>query len=266
MVWGLGAGSAAAQKPLGVFDCGPNPPAWAAVCTLSDLDPPHVWAEAKALSVTRGTLWLLKVGYHEDLRTPIGPHAARVRARIDAYGLLPWIAGQTLNEEWYEQWLGGAWAGEPYYFAPSHPGGTDIIRDWAGKQHALLKAQIPVPVVWITTIAGHPASSFRPVPANVDVVAIDAYVPEGYTFETSAGPALAFSEQSTTQPLVLIPQAFEAPGWAALNETLAAKYMTWLARPRWIALMAFSWRDRPALGMRGLESFPAVEAVISRGK
>lgn len=258
----LASEAAAQTKPIGLFDCGQTPPSWAQFCTLSDLDPPHKWAEAIALSRTRGMLWVLKVGYHEDPRTPITAHALKVRARLDEYGLLPFIAAQSLNEEIYEQWLGGAFAGAPYHFPPNTPNGTETIRGWWSYQHALLKAVIPVPVAWITTIAGHPASTFRPVPANVDVILLDPYIPAGGDFATYVAGVLQFSEQGTTQPIVLVAQWFEAAGWQAPDPAHVAQYMALLQRPRVAALMGFTWLDRPALNMRGLAGLPALRTAV----
>lgn len=249
-------------KPVGLFDCGPTPPTWAAFCTLSDLDAPHKWAEAIALSRTRGTKWVLKIGYHNDPRVPITAYAQQVRARIDEYGLLPHLAAQSFNEELYEQWLAGAFAGDPYYFSPETPNGTELIRGWWTYQHALLKAVIPVPVAWITTVAGHPSGTFRPVPGNVDVILLDPYIPPGGDFATHVTAALQFSEQNTTQPIGLVAQWFEADGWETPNPAHVALYLSLLQRPRVVALMGFTWLDRPALNMRGLSSLPALRAAV----
>jgi hypothetical protein len=255
----LVASTAHAQKPLGAYDCGDHPPTWATVCTLSDLDPPHVWAEAKALSVTRGIVWWLKVGYHNDPRVPIGAHAALVRARIDAYGLLPYIAGQSLGEEWHTQWVANAFA--VYGFPATYPNGHRVIRDWLTYQHGELKRHIPVPVVWVTPVISDWDGAW-PVPRNTDAVAMDPYMPRDGVWALDVESWLWRAEESTDLPLVLVAQWFDAPGYAKPRAEDVARYLSWLARPRWIALVAFTWRDRPGLDMTGMESLPALRAAV----
>lgn len=254
------AAPAAAQKPVGLFDAGHNPPSWAAFATLSDLDPPHVWAEAKALSVSRGMVWWLKIGYHEDPRTPIGAHAAKVRARIDAYGLLPHIAGMTvLVEEAYGYWQSGDWT--RFGLPPNYPNGHRIIRDWLGYQHAQAKQHIPVPVIWIAPVVTGWDGPL-PIPLNTDGVALDPYIFPGGSFQSDVERYLWMAEEVTSLPLVLIAQWFDAPGFEAPRPADVAKYLAWVQRPRWIALAGFTWRDRPSLSMRGLESLPAVRLAL----
>ena len=110
---------------------------------------------------------------------------------------------------------------------------------------------------------GRWASSFRPVPAHTDYVALDPYVPTGGSFDVHVAPLLAFSEQSTTLPLILVPQYFEAPGYEPVNEVMVARYAAIFARPRYAALLAFTWQDRPALGMTGLGN-SAIRAAVER--
>ncbi len=255
----LSVATASAQKPLGLFDAGPTPPTWASFATISDLDPPHVWAEAKALSVTRGMVWWLKLGYHENPTTPIGAHAARVRARLDAYGLLPYVAGMSVGEEWYGYWSAGDLT--RYGLPPGYPNGHRIIRDWLGYQHAEAKRHIPVPVIWITPVVTGWDGPL-PIPLNTDGVALDPYVFPGGTFQSDVEPYLWMAEEVTSLPLVLIAQWFEAPGFEAPREADVAKYLAWVNRPRWIALAAFTWRDRPSLSMRGLESLLPLRAAV----
>lgn len=252
--------TAHAQKPLGLFDPGPNHPTWASVGTISDTVSDDAFRDAAALSQSRPFVWLLQLGYHEDPRTPIGPHAARIRARLEATGLLPYVVALSVGEEWYEYWLAGEFA--RYGLTADNPAGQPMIHDWLGKQHAAAKAQIPVAVVWITTVAGN--ATYRPVPANTDIVALDPYIPVGGSFHTSVAPILDFAEQAIPHPLVLVPQWFEAPGFAPVNETTAALYALRLSRPRYIAMLGFTWRDRPQLSMKGLESLPALRLAVEK--
>lgn len=252
--------SAQVSKPVGVFDGGHNPPTWAQFATLSDLDPPHVWAEAKALSVTRGTIWWLKIGYHEDPRVPVGPHAARVRQRLDAYGLLPYIGGMTvLMEEAYGYWKNGDL--RHLNFPPDYPGGEKVIRDWLGFQIAEAKKHIPVPAIWITPIATK-WDGPMPVPATADIVALDPYIFAGGTFQSDVEPWLWLAEESVSQPLLLIAQWFDQPGFAPPDPANVPRYLHWLSRPRWMALAAFTWLDRPWLNMRGLSSLTTLRQTV----
>jgi hypothetical protein len=257
----LVASSAFAQvaKPVGVFDGGHNPPSWAAFATISDLDPPHVWAEAIALSRSRGTLWWLKLGYHENPTTPIGAHAARVRNRLDEYGLLPYVAGMSVGEEWYGYWSAGDLT--RYGLPPGYPNGHRIIRDWLGYQHAEAKRHIPVPVIWISPVVTGWDGPL-PIPLNTDAVALDPYIFPGGTFQSDVEPWLRLAEEVTPLPLVLIAQWFEAPGFEAPRAADVSRYLAWLSRPRWIALAGFTWQDRPTLAMRGLSSLPALRLAV----
>jgi len=253
------AGVAEAQKPVGLFDPGTNPPAWASFGTITDTVSDDRFREAAAMSRARGFLWVLSMGHHEHPATPIGPHAERVKARLAATGLLPYVIAFNVGEEWYEQWLHGAFS--HYGLVPNNLDGTAIIHDWLGKQHAAAKAVLGLPVIWITTIAGPPGAGFRPVPAHTDYVALDPYAPKGGDFQSFVLGPLAYSEQSTTHPLILIPQYFAQEGYAPLTESMIAAYAQVLARPRYAAMMAFTWKDRPVLGMTGLENLPLRAAV-----
>jgi hypothetical protein len=257
------AGVASAQtKPIGLFDPGEHPPAWASFGTIAD------WSDfeaARRLSDRRGFKWVLQLGYALPPTEPIGPHAARVRARLDAAGLTPHVVAMSVGEEWYEHWRAGTFA--PYGLAADNPAGMPIIRDWMGRQHAAAKAAIPVPVIWITTVAGHPAGTFRPIPPNTDFVAIDAYIPKGGSFDVNVAPIFAYAEQSvvgTGMRLVQIPPWFEAEGWETPTDLDLKKYALWAARPLWFAVLGFTWQDRPALGMRGLESLPGTRAAVTK--
>lgn len=253
---------AAAQKPTCLFDPGPNPPAWSQCGTLPDTATDAKLAEARLLSESRGYLWVLQLGYHENPTTPIYEHAMDVRDRLTAAGLWPYVVANSVFEETYEHCEAGLFA--DYGLPAGSPACMKTVRDWMGFQHAQAKAALGLPIVWITTVAGHPSSSFRPIPANTDFVAIDAYIPPGGTFDTHVAPILAFAEQSvagTSMRLVQIPQWFAAEGWAAPSELDIAKYAAWAARPLWFATIGFTWQDRPWLGMKGLESLGIRSAV-----
>lgn len=256
----LSAGFVDAQtKPLGVFDPGNRPPVWASFGTISDTVSDDRFREAAQLSEATGFKWLLQLGYWEHPITPIGPHAGRVLDRLRDTGLLPHVVALSVGEEWYEQWLSGEFT--RYGLTPENPAGTAIIHHWMGLQHAAAKMALGVPAVWITN-AVHP--SLRPIPANTDVVAIDAYVWHG-AFETHVEPIYRLAEQTTTLPLVMIPQWFEGHGFPRPRSSDVAKYFEWLKRPQWIALLGFTWRTRPN-GLGGLEDMPEILAEIEGRK
>ena len=88
----------AQTKPLGVFDPGTNPPSWAQFGTISDTASDERFVDAAQMSEATGFLWLLQLGYHEDPRTPIGPHAGRVLDRLRSTGLLPSVVAVSVGE------------------------------------------------------------------------------------------------------------------------------------------------------------------------
>lgn len=263
MVGLLLATTASAQtKPIGLFDPGPNPPAWASFGTIPDTSSDDRLRDAAALSRARGFKWVLQLGYHEHPATPIGPHAARVRARLEAAGLLPHVLAMSVGEEWYEYWLAGEFA--RYGLAADNPAGVHIIRDWLGRQHLAAQTALGLPTLWITTVASHRAGAYRPIPDHTNFVALDPYIPEGGSFALNVAPILRLAEESTTLPLVLVPQWFRAPGFATPSPVDAALYRQWLTRPQWVAMLGFTWRDRPWLQMQGLEGLPALRDAVER--
>lgn len=262
--------AAGQAKPTGVYDCGDDPPAWVSLCTIADTEPDANFVSARALSQRRGVRWLLQLGYHEPPAQPIGAHAARVRARLDAAGLLPHLAGMAVGEEWYERLLTGVFA--PLGLPADHPQGIEIVREWAGQQHAAAFAAIPVPVLWITTLPNNDPTFgrawYRPVPASTHVVAVDAYIHAGGTFAGHVAPVLAHAETTTALPLVLIPQWFHIPGdplWSYRPTTADLDaYAAWAARPRWIATLGFTWRSRPWAGIVGLRDLLDLRATVEQ--
>lgn len=246
----------AGAKPLGLYDCGHTPPSWVAVCTIADTEPDRNFVDARMLSERRGIVWLLQLGYHEDPRLPIGPHAARILDRLDATGLRPYVAAVSVGEEWYEHWQAGTFA--RLGLTSDNMAGMPIIHDWLGKQHLAAKTVLGVPVVWITGSV----NALRPVPAHTDLVALDPYVTPGHAFTTAVAPVLAVAEQSTPLPLVLIAQWFHAEGYAKPKAEDVAQYLAWLARPRWVALLGFTGRSRPWAGITGLADLPDLRAAV----
>lgn len=250
----------AQTKPLGVFDPGTNPPSWAQFGTISDTVSDERFVDAAQMSEATGFLWLLQLGYHEDPRTPIGPHAGRVLDRLRSTGLLPYVVAVSVGEEWYEYCLAGEFA--RYGVGAGNPACVPVLHDWMGKQHLAAKTALGVPVVWITTLA-HP--TYRPIPAHTDIVALDPYMGPGGSFDAVVAPVLAMAEQATPLPLVVIPQWFEGHGFPRPRASDVAKYFDWLTRPRWIALLGFTWRTRDN-GIVGLSDLPDIRTAIEARK
>lgn len=265
----LAADAAAQWKPVGVFEPGQHPPAWATFGNIKDVWTDAEFVAARRLSESRPFVWLLEIGGREPVTWPIGPHAARIRQRLIDTGLRPYVVGVMYFEEWYEHWLSGKWTdiGLP----PSHPAGVDIIRDWTGRQHAALKAELGLPVIWMTTVANNDPrlQPYRPVPANVDYVAIDAYVGVGRSFATDVMPVLAHAEHTTHLPLLMVTQWFvenrpESPWRFEPNPNDVVNYLAWAQRPRWVATMGFLWSSSPHDRLVGLADLPVTRSLIER--
>lgn len=247
------------MKAIGLYGPGPNPPAWASFGMLADFGD---FESAKRLSDERGFLWVLQMGHAEPVERPISAHAARIKARLESSGLRPYVIAVTVREEWYEHWRAGEFADKG--LPPNAPWGVSVIRDWAGRQHKAVKDVLGLPVVWVTTAANDNAalSPHQPIPAGVDVVAIDAYVPKGGSFAAHVAPVLEHAERATALPLVLVAQWFHAHGYAKPKASDVAAYLAWLARPRWVALLGFTGRSRPWAGITGLADLPDLRAAV----
>lgn len=261
------------MKPVGVYDPGPQPPDWVRVATIADIDSDEWFVEARQMSERRGILWVLLLGYHQSPAEMIGPHAATVRARLERTGLRPYVIAMSLGEEWYEQWTHGFFTS--HGLPPSAPNGVDVIHHWLGRQHAAARVELPLPVLWVTTIANNDRASattaipYRPVPAHTDFVGVDAYVLDGGTFESQPRPILETAERTVSQPLVLIPQWFKGTDpdtgfYHGPRVEDAAQYVAWFcARPRWVAMLGYTWQNRLPGGY-GLAGMPEIRAAVER--
>lgn len=257
-------------KPTGMYDCGPTPPSWVKLCTIADGEPLSNFINARQLSEQRGILWLLQLGYHQSIATPIDQLAEQTLVKINTAGLKPHIAGVAVREEWYEHLLNGDYT--KYGLPASHPQGREIVRDWAGQQYGQAKAILGLPTVWITTVVNNDMTFglhwWRPVPLNVDVVAVDAYVPQGGSFAQNVAPVLAHAESTTHLPLVLIPQWFYIPNdplWSRQPTVSDVdQYGQWAQRPRWIASIGFTGRSRPSVGIVGLMDLPLLRHRVGQ--
>lgn len=250
------------MKPIGLYGPGDDPPAWASFGMLADFGD---FDAAKRLSETRGFWWVLQMGHAEPVERPIAAHAARIKARLDSSGLRPYVIAVTVREEWYEHWRAGEFTSKG--LPPEAPWGVSVIQDWAGRQHAAVKSVLGLPVVWVTTAANNDPAlpPYQPIPAGVDVVAIDAYVAPGQSFTQHVVPVLQHAERTTPLPLVVIAQWFRHEGDPLWHDGPtpedAAAYLDWVHRPRWLALIGFTWNSR-GNGIVGAADLPAVRAAI----
>jgi hypothetical protein len=259
----------ALAKPLGVFDPGPDPPAWASLGVIHDILTDAELTQCLRLSHERGMKWILFLGGRVPHNVPIGPHAAQVRARFEALGLMPWVVAYMYHEEWYEHFLEGTFT--RYGYPPDYPNGIELVCGWVGRQHKAATAELGVPAVWVTNMVNTDPSlgrgHYRPVPAHTQYVAIDAYVGPGRPFD-SIVPVLAHAETTTPLPLILIPQWFRFPSVPFFARGASVEdmeqFMLWLDRPRWVAAIGYTWSSGGHVGaeMIGLDQLPALRAVV----
>lgn len=241
--------SSGQHKLAGTFQIGAcdDRPAWSSFTTIADTDDLHAAADCSRRTGMRWVLYLRASQYH-----PVTAHAVAVKARVDAAGLGPYLIAIADHEEWYEQVLAGALpyvTTDPAVIVP-------VVHAWAGKRNAEIKAVFPgVPILWITTLVNDsPAYGlwlWRPLPAGVDAIALEGYVPAGLTWAQTAGRYLAHAIATRPEPIVLITQGFSAdydPQWQAgpTPEVFAATEQA-LLHPRVIASWLFSW-DAALLG------------------
>lgn len=265
MVWLMLVGVAQAQdKPMGVFNCGPNPPAWVTLCDLKSGATDAELRAARRLSEQRGIQWWFFLDV-APANTPAGPIAGAARARLAATGLLPYVIAVSVGEEWYERLDNGEFS----RFGLTFPAGVPIVHDWLGRQHKAVFDVFGLPMVWLTTLPNNDRSLgeslWRPVPAYTHVVAVDAYVSAGETFDSSVAPRLSHAERTTDLPLVLIPQWFYMTdgGQFRKRPTVedAMKFRQWGERPRWIATFGFTWLSSKGDKIVGLVEMPEIMAA-----
>ena len=260
----LCAAPAAAQQPVGMFDCGDGDlPAWVQFCNIADWVADAEFRAAAQRSEATGLKWVLSLAYAEDPTVPILAHAQRVLDRLRDTGLLPNVVAFSLSEEWYERCAHGEFAA--YGLPAGSPACVPIVRDWLGRQHLTAKTVLGLPVIWIATAAGPPSGDVMPIPPHVNYVALDTYIPEGSTFEAHVAPIFAYAERAiagTSMRLVQIPPWFSAPGWETPTTADLRQYAAWAARPLWAATWGFTWLDRVSLGMRGLAGLHDMRADV----
>jgi hypothetical protein len=261
----LAAPAWAQTKPVGTFQlssCDASP-GWSSFALLIDTQD---FAEAADCSRRTGLRWVLGF-YSRSPYEPIAAYARATRARADAAGLTPFLWAMVYSEEWYEYaltpgalWIPGLDPANPAHHAPI----VETVAWWTGHQHAALREAFPaVPVAWITGLVNRSRAYgdalWRPLPPGVSVIALEAYVPTGHAWDSTAGLFIRHAAATETAPIVLIAQAFVAPGdplWGtgpteAIVDGLAAA----LRDPRVWGTWLFTMESR-ANGLIGLADLP----------
>lgn len=257
----------AQPKPVGAFSS-EGAPSWISFGSLAGWSSYEDMVKAAERSRTTGFRWVLQMGFGVSPIIPSEQAIAADVARAKASGLWPYVIGLTYNEEWYERFYAGEFA--PYGFPASRPDGIVQIHAWMSRQHCALGAATGKPVVWLTGVV----TRSHPVPSCTDVVAVEAYVPDGSTFDQFARPVVLEAEATTTLPLVLVTRWFQmigpkqGPFWhqasAQPTKDTIDGYAAVLNRPQWIAMWGFLWASRPSSDALGLADLPNVRKWVEQ--
>ena len=257
------------MKPLGIFATEGGVPGWAQFAMLPD------WADFEAAaqrSLRTGLRWVLGL-YGVPRAEPILAHVTKVRRRLDAAGLLPFLVGVAYHEEWYGEWKGGRLSipglspANPAHLLPA----AAAIRGWCSSQHAVIRAALPgLRVVWIDGYVNDDPSFggwwYQPVPTGVDVLALECYVHAGGTWAADVEPFLQHAVATRREPVALIVQGFQVPGdplWSAGPAAESPGHLRrWLDHPRVLSAWVFDWGSRP--GLIGLADLPGPRAALER--
>ncbi len=248
------------MKPIGAYDVTFGAPPFV---SFGMLDP------AAPLPAPRpGFGWVVQIGFHESPLEPAGVIAARVMRQLVDAGLWDQVLAFVYGEEWYSRFDQDHFAA--YGLQAGHPQGISTIHAYLGRQHGEIVAVTGKPVLWVEVAV----TADRQPPAHTAYVGIDAYVPDGQTFEASVGPVFLEAERATPLPLVVIARWFayagekQGPGWRRFSggptPEMAAGYAAVLARPRWHALIGFLWGSRPSADLVGLADLPDTRDALVR--
>lgn len=246
------------MKPLGFFELDtPETTPLASFSYLPDWHTSEHYARLALHSARTGHRWVLCLCTSDVLTEDT------VRASIArVWAVAPWIVGVTWSEEHYE----AALASIPWQDDAQILAAVDRVLEASERSHAAIQAVTGWPIVWITTVVNADprfgAWWYRPVPAGVAVVALDAYVPTGSTFAIAAEPIIRHAVETSPLPIALIWQAFEADGWAPLTAETIAGYGQWAQHPKVIANWLFTWDSRPVSRIRGLADLPQWHGAV----
>ena len=282
-VWGavvalllVTSGASAQTKLAGTFQigaCGARP-SWSSFALLIYRDD---FAAAAECSRRTGLRWVLYLT--ADPYRPIDGHVAAVKQRAQAAGLAPFVVAVTDHEEWYELTLAHPSSGYGWPIPGLDPSRdadiwriAEIVHAWASARHLAIKRIWPgVLTAWITSLVNddrrYGAFRWRPLPAGVDVIALEGYVPRWGTWASTAGLHLAHAIRTRTEPIVLVTQGFRwddgtGGDWSrGPTDDQMAGTASALAHPRVVASWLFTWDGNLwAAPMVGLRQMPEWEA------
>lgn len=236
------AASASAQlKPMGAYYVHPSEcwtrPSWITVSTINSAST-QLFEEAAACSEATGMRWVMLLG--ETGRTTFD------LARDT--GLWPHIAAVTYGEEWYAHTRTGLYDGTPLVNGVRYR--EDPWRALEGMHHYLSMSYTAVASIWNRPVlhVDHFVNDRRvfgpdwwaPAPRGTSALGLDIYVTAGQRFDDFASYVLAYAVQTTTLPLVLIPQFFDSD-LAPMTADILEGNARWLAHPRVVGALGYAW-------------------------
>lgn len=248
-------------KALGVFG-GSARPSWAVFQGLAHWDD---FAQAAEDSRLTGVRWVLQIMTPHS--QPLADVMPDLLARLESSGLRPYILAVTYREEWYGAWKSGELQipGLDRANLSHWPIAAQAIAGWCGQQHAEIRKALPgVPVLWLDGYVNDDLSFggqwYQPVPAGVDALALEAYVPAGGSWAQDVEVFLDHAVSTREEPIVLVAQGFqdEKPGgmWSdGPTEESIRETERWMDHDRVIGAWVFTWASRT--GCIGLADLPA---------
>ncbi len=241
-------------KPMGVWDLGPtcaNAKAWMSFSMLAARED---FEAARKCSERTGITWVIQFGFDDPLGTPVDAEIIRVQQKLTESGLSPHVIGMSYVEEWY---------GLTNKRTVKE---RDDVREFGALQHDKLKAAFPGKLlVYVDALVNdNPAYGidvYHPLPRGVDVFAMEYYQRREDDFDLFFQYVKA---AFPTLPIALVGNAYYDPRFPESSwkptRGYTESYRRYLNDPRVIAGILFTWRDRPWVGMQGLESWPDVQA------
>lgn len=267
------------SKPIGMFGLDDDAPAWATFGPILDVAPDDQIIAARVKSEQTGFKWVLLFGYNDwgHVRGA-DPEIYLVKERLERLGLWPHIAVILYREEWYE-WHGAnefeKYGVPRWTTAEEYKVGVKIIHAWLGEQHRIIKLATGKPVGFLGMIVNNDERAwgpfyYRPVPANTDLVFVDAYINQtcGGTYAQCVAPVYAQAEKTVTQPLVMVPGWFEIDGDPLYAQPTLEDWLApldhFLTSPKWVAMMSYLWSNQGSGGVRGLKELPDLYREVGR--
>lgn len=241
-------------KPMGVWDLGPECRGVKSWMSFSMIAAREDFTAARKCSEKYGIKWVIQFGFDDPLGTPVDAEIARVNKKLDESGLRIHMIGMTYVEEWY---------GLTNKRTVKE---RDAVRDFGSAQHLALKNAFPGRlIVYVDALINdnpvYGIDVYHPKPYHVDVFAMEYYQPREDDFDLYFQYVKA---AYPTLPIALVGNAhydprFPASSWKP-TQAYTESYKRYLNDPRVIAGILFTWRNRPSVGIIGLESWPEVQA------